>query len=46
MGSEFEFWEGKEFALLHVVQTGFGVHPASHPMGIGGTFPEIKAAGA
>jgi hypothetical protein len=26
---------GSEFSLLHVVQTGSGVHPASYPMGTG-----------
>jgi hypothetical protein len=25
-----------EFSLLHIVQTGFGAHPASYPMGTGG----------
>jgi hypothetical protein len=37
---------GNEFALLHVVRTGSGVHPTSYPMGTGGSFPGIKAAGA
>jgi hypothetical protein len=32
---------GQELSLLHVVQTGSGVHPTSYPMGTGG-----KAAGA
>jgi hypothetical protein len=45
-GSEFESRWGQEFSLLHVVQTGSGVHPASYPMGAGGSFPEVKAAGA
>jgi hypothetical protein len=36
---------GQEFSLLHVVQTGFGVHPTSYPMGTGGSFPGGKAAG-
>jgi hypothetical protein len=40
-GSEFESRWGQEFSLLHVVQTGSGVHPTSYPMGTGG-----KAAGA
>jgi hypothetical protein len=30
---------GQEFSLLHVVQTGSGVHPTSYPMGTGGLFP-------
>jgi hypothetical protein len=37
---------GQEFSLLHVVQTGSGVHPTSCPMGTGGSFPGGKAAGA
>jgi hypothetical protein len=45
-GSEFEFPWGQEFSLLHVVQTGSGVHPASYPMGTGGSLPGGKAAGA
>jgi hypothetical protein len=44
-GSEFEFrWE-QEFSLLHVVQTGSGVHPTSYPMGTGGSFPGVKRQG-
>jgi hypothetical protein len=35
-GSEFESREGQEFSLLHVLQTGFGAHSASYPMGTGG----------
>jgi hypothetical protein len=34
---------GKNF--LQVVQTGSGVHPSSYPMGTGGYFPGVKAAG-
>jgi hypothetical protein len=34
------------FSVLHSVQTGFRAHPASYPMGTGGSFPGIKAAGA
>jgi hypothetical protein len=37
---------GQEFSLLHVVQTGSGAHPASYPMGTGGSFLASKAAGA
>jgi hypothetical protein len=37
---------GKEFSLLHVVQTGSGVHPTSYPMGTGGSFSGGKAARA
>jgi hypothetical protein len=36
----------KESSLLHVVQTDSGTHPASYPMGTGGSFPGGKAAGA
>jgi hypothetical protein len=32
-GLEFEYRWGQEFSLLYVVQTGFGVHPTSYPMG-------------
>jgi hypothetical protein len=32
-GSEFESRYGQEFSVLHVVQTGSGVHSASYPMG-------------
>jgi hypothetical protein len=38
---EFESRQGKNFSLLHIVQTGSGVHPTSYKMGTGG-----KAAGA
>jgi hypothetical protein len=38
---------GQEFSLLHVVQTGSGVHPTSnYPMCTRGSFPGGKAAGA
>jgi len=41
----FDFQQGQEFfSLLHLVQTGFGAHPASHPMGTTGSFPGGKAA--
>jgi hypothetical protein len=36
---------GQEFSLLHVVQTGSGVHPTSYSMDSGGSFPGVKAAG-
>jgi hypothetical protein len=35
-GSELEPSWGQEFSLLHVVQTGFGVHSTSYAMGTGG----------
>jgi hypothetical protein len=34
------------YSLHHRVQNGSGVHPASYPMGTGGSFPGSKAAGA
>jgi hypothetical protein len=37
---------GLNFSLHHVVQTGYGAHPASYPMGNGGSFPGGKATGA
>jgi hypothetical protein len=33
-------------SLLHVIQTGSGAHPASYPMGTGGSVPRAKATGA
>jgi hypothetical protein len=38
---EFESRQSKKFSLLHIVQTGSGVHPTSYKMG-----PGRKAAGA
>jgi hypothetical protein len=35
----------KRFSLLHIVQTGSGVHPTSYKMGTGGTFPGLKWQG-
>jgi hypothetical protein len=35
----------QEFSLLHVVQTGSGVHPTSSPMGIGSSLPGVKRSG-
>jgi hypothetical protein len=34
------------FSLRSYVQTGYGSHLASYPMGTGGSFPVGKAAGA
>jgi len=34
------------FSLQHDVQTGFGAHPASYPMGTRASFLGGKAAGA
>jgi hypothetical protein len=35
----------QEFSLLHVVQTGSGVHTTSYPMGTGGFSPGAKRPG-
>jgi hypothetical protein len=37
---------GQDFCLFRVIQTGSGAHPASYPIGTGGSFPGGKAAGA
>jgi hypothetical protein len=44
-GSEIEFRYCHEFSLLHVVQTGSGVHPTSYPMGTGALSPGVKRPG-
>jgi hypothetical protein len=44
-GREFESRQGKKFSLLHIVQTGSGVHPTSYKMGTGGFSPEVKRQG-
>jgi hypothetical protein len=36
------YWQ---FSLLHIVQTGSGVHPTSYKMGTGGSFPGVKRQG-
>jgi hypothetical protein len=36
--------KGKQFLLLHIVQTGSGVHPTSYTKNTGGYFPGGKAA--
>jgi hypothetical protein len=43
IGVRFPAGEGN-FSLRHRVQTGSGAHPASYPMGTGGSFPGGKAA--
>jgi hypothetical protein len=35
----------QKFLLLHIVQTGSGVHPTSYKMGTGGSFPGVKLQG-
>jgi hypothetical protein len=42
----FDFRQGRDFSLLHSVQTGSGVHPASCPVGTGWIFCRAKQAGA
>jgi hypothetical protein len=44
-GLEVESRWGRDFPLLHVIQTGSGAHPASYPMGSGRSFPGDNAAG-
>jgi hypothetical protein len=44
-GSQFESQYGKKSYLLHVVQPGSGVHPASYPVGNVSCFPRLKRAG-
>jgi hypothetical protein len=41
--SEFVFQWGQEFSLLHIIQTSYGAHPASYPIGTGGSFPRGKS---
>jgi hypothetical protein len=33
----------RNYDLLHSIQTGSGAHPASYPMGTGGSLPGVKA---
>jgi hypothetical protein len=44
--SRYSDWLRAGRSLLHVVQTGSGVHPTSYPMGTAGSFPSGKAARA
>jgi hypothetical protein len=44
-GPQFESQWGQEFLLLHVVQTGFEVHPTSYQMGTRVYLPGNKATG-
>jgi hypothetical protein len=37
---------GKRFFLLHSIQAGSVAHPASYPMGTGGSFLRSGAAGS
>jgi hypothetical protein len=43
--SEFNSWRGRDFFLLHSIQTGFGVHPASSSVGTRGFSQELKRPG-
>jgi hypothetical protein len=46
-GSRVRFAAGAgNFSLHHRVQNGSGTHPASYPMGTGGSFRRGKSAGA
>jgi hypothetical protein len=45
IGVRIPVWAGN-FSLRHRVQTGSGAHPASYPMGTGGSFRGGKAARA
>jgi hypothetical protein len=45
-GSEFQFRKGQECSLLRVDQTDCGTHPASYPMGTGGSLSRGKSVGA
>jgi hypothetical protein len=46
-GSRVRFPMGaRSFSLHHRIQNDSGAHPASYPMGTGGSFPGGKAAGA
>jgi hypothetical protein len=44
--SEFESRYGQELSLLHVVQTGSGVHPASYTMDVGTFSPGVMRQGS
>jgi hypothetical protein len=37
--------QGQNFSLLHSVQTDYGAHLVSNPVGTGGHFRGVKAAG-
>jgi len=36
---------GRIFPLLHHIQVGSDAHPASYPMGTGGSYPGVKRLG-
>jgi hypothetical protein len=39
------FQYSARFSIPNSVQTGSGAHPASYPIGTGGSFPRVKVAG-
>jgi len=41
-----DYWSLIPGSLCHCIQTGFEAHPASYPIGTGGSIPGNKAAGA
>jgi hypothetical protein len=41
-----QFLVMQDFSLLHSVQTDYGAHPASYPIGPGGSFPRSNVARA
>jgi hypothetical protein len=43
--SEFEARWGQDFSPLHVIQTGYGAHPATYPMDNRDSFPGVKRPG-
>jgi hypothetical protein len=43
-GSQFEFWQQKQYSLLHIIQTTSGIHTASYTMGTKGSFLGGEAA--
>jgi hypothetical protein len=43
--SEFQFQQGQEFSLLHVVHIGSGALLASYPVDTGGSFPRGAGGG-
>jgi hypothetical protein len=35
----------RDYSLLHIIQMGYGTHPASCPVGAGNSFPRGKTSG-
>jgi hypothetical protein len=40
-GAKFNFWYGKEFLRIHIVQTRSGAHPASYSVDTEGCFLDM-----